>query len=233
MDVAGKRIDKYLEPSGSGDLPWPVIWNNEESFTHIECYPVDREGPSYDFHVHRRRKWATRYLTPTGATDWISGERFVAECRAPSTGTIRLSTERRANGTYLTGSGSSAIQPSGPFNSFADRPTFSDGLPVHGNQVQIAPHEDRSRALDIPRLIADAKGGRLFMPDAMLRDIQENRCPYPECRKKFANLRSFAQHLEFTESHPVYVCCGRPFDTFDAYCHHKQEAAEPCFQPYP
>lgn len=49
------------------------------------------------------------------------------------------------------------------------------------------------------------------MPGRMLEHLRENQCPYAECHREFGSLRALEQHLDMTEQHEVFLCCGRPF----------------------
>lgn len=75
------------------------------------------------------------------------------------------------------------------------------------------PDLDRWLHEDSPRLSA-----------RMLGCLRENRCPYPECDRKFSSIGALEQHLAHTRRHAVFLCCGRPFSSRRALHAHQDEA---------
>jgi hypothetical protein len=97
-----------------------------------------------------------------------------------------------------------------------------DGTKLHGceNSGPKAPRE-----IDIAKLVRGPHPQRRHLSKLMLRALREKRCPVPGCRKTFASARSFAQHIEFTELHPTFACCGRPFISEQSFLQHRRSAA--------
>lgn len=61
-------------------------------------------------------------------------------------------------------------------------------------------------------LNAWVKGSRKKSLSLFMRSsLNDDRCPY--CRRSFNSRKALEQHLLDTESHKVWLCCGRPFLT--------------------
>jgi hypothetical protein len=82
-----------------------------------------------------------------------------------------------------------------------------------------------SRIIDVAQLIADVKARTRTLPNGILRDLRSNRCPYQECGRDFVNARSLAQHIEATNAHEVFVCCGRPFASQHCLDQHRRNSS--------
>jgi IBR domain, a half RING-finger domain len=78
------------------------------------------------------------------------------------------------------------------------------------------------REVDIDTLVRECGAGIRRLPNGLLRDLREMRCPHPLCARQFATMRSLDQHLMFTETHPVYICCRRPFASEHSFEQHRR-----------
>lgn len=63
--------------------------------------------------------------------------------------------------------------------------------------------------------LSDWLGGvaRRRLPVVMHSAVCTNRCPYRQCSKKFPSLKALERHLCSDSDHPVWLCCGRPFQS--------------------
>ncbi|KAI0563258.1 E3 ubiquitin ligase RBR [Gracilaria domingensis] len=59
------------------------------------------------------------------------------------------------------------------------------------------------------------------LPQAMLRSLAMNVCPYEDCDIQFQSMRSLEQHLAFVQRHEVHLCCNRPFYHYASLRNHQ------------
>lgn len=110
--------------------------------------------------------------------------------------------------------GYAVVQPS-PAESPDDDDDDDDGVwgrpaaePVSADNVA-SPAGAPSRRVRIGTILGDARKRRRNISNGVYRDLSRSVCPY--CHGGFTTEHGLETHLETTEAHDVWVCCGRLF----------------------